>query len=171
MTEEIRAEEIKFMPEIEKVIKDNFGLFPQDITKLELSTTEEDTRESFDIVYKSKVEISVRIRNYYALQWGDFTIRGKSKYGGKTEIDKLREGMGSIYLYAWKTEDNNHFESWILVDINKIRPGLRGEDKPDLPFSTRKRMIYNDDETAFYNYKIQWIKERDGLINYYNING
>lgn len=61
---DIRIEEIKFMSEINDIIKDNFRLFPQDLTNIELSNSDEDTKESFDLVYKSRVDISVRIRRY-----------------------------------------------------------------------------------------------------------
>jgi hypothetical protein len=157
---DFRIEEVKFMPEINKIIKDNFKLFPQEITFIELSNPEEDTKESFDLVYKSKVEISIRIRNNTYLKYADLTIRSKSKYGNKTELDKLIAGKGAIYLYAWKTIDNIRFESWILVDINKIRNVFSDYPIPD---------IYNNDGTAFKKYPISTIMAYDGLINYFNL--
>jgi len=159
MIESFRIEEIKFMPEINKIIKDNFWLFPIEITNIELSTPEEDTKESFDLTYKSKIEISVRIRNNEYLKYCDFTIRNKAKYGGKTEIDKLMEGKGSLYLYAWKNINNEILQSWILIDINKIRNDLL----------TNGKQRYNNDNTAFKAYSLLWIKKKDAILNFENI--
>jgi hypothetical protein len=160
MNESFRIEEVKFMPEINKIIKDNFRLFPQDITFVELSTSIEDTKESFDLVYKSKVEVSIRIRKNSFLKYADFTIRCKSKYGNETEIHKLIKGKGSIYLYAWKTLNNKTFESWILVDINKIRWMFSECDNPIIP---------NNDGTAFKAYSIASIAANDAVINSFNL--
>lgn len=160
MTELFRIEEVKFMPEINKIIKDNFKLFPQDITFIELSTSQEDTKESFDLVYKSRVEVSIRIRNNTYLKYADLTIRSKSKYGNKTELNKLIEGKGSIYLYAWKTINNEYFQSWILVDINKIRSLFTDYVLPDR---------YNSDGTAFKYYPVSTIVAYEGLINSFNL--
>lgn len=157
---DFRIEEVKFMPEIDKIIKENFRLFPQDITHVELSTSEEDTKESFDLIYKSNVQISIRIRNNPYLKYADFTIRSKSYCGLKTEIDKLKEGLGTIYLYAWKNVDNTSFESWILVDINKFRPAFTEYFQPER---------INTDGTRFIPYKIATIIGYDALINYYNL--
>ena len=166
----LRIEEIKFMPEINQIIKDNFRLFPQDITNIELSDLDEDTKESFDLIYKSKVEISVRIRNNYALKWCDFTIRCSTPYGRKTEIDKIIKGKGSIYLYAWKKnhELRKHFETWILVDINKIRNYLL-LDYPNISNLIKKESISNNDGTEFIQYPIKWINKYKGLISYHNL--
>ena len=160
MTEDIRIEEIKFMSEIHKIIRDNFMLFPQDISNIELSTEQEDTKESFDLVYNSRIEVSVRIRNNYALQWCDLTIRSKSRFGYKCEIDKLIDGKGSVYLYAWKTIDNSRFETWILIDINKIRHLL-----PDF----KNNVTMNRDGTGFITIKIGLLKIADAIINFYNL--
>jgi len=160
MIEVFRLEEIKFMPDINKIIKDNFWLFPIDITNIELSTSEEDTKESFDLIYKSRIEISIRIRNNeYFKTFCDFTIRNKAQYGGKTEIDKLTEGKGSIYLYAWKSVDNRILQSWILININKIRNDLL----------TNGKQRYNKDNTAFKAYSLLWLKNKDAIINFENI--
>lgn len=156
---DFRIEEVKFMPEINKIIKDNFWLFPFEITNIELSTSDEDTKESFDLVYKSRIEISIRIRNNEYLKYCDFTIRNKSKYGGRTEIDKLIAGKGSLYLYAWKNMNNTILQSWVLVDINKIRNDLL----------TNGKQRFNIDNTAFKAYSLMWIKSKDALLNFENI--
>jgi hypothetical protein len=125
-----------------------------------LSTSTEDTKESFNLVYKSKVEISIRIRNNKYLKFADFTIRCQSRCGFETEIDKLIKGKGSIYLYAWKTLNNEKFESWILVDINKIRWMFS-----ECTVGIRR----NEDGTAFKPYSIASIAANDALINSFNL--
>jgi hypothetical protein len=155
-----RLEEVKFMPEIHKIIKDNFMLFPQEISNVELSTDAEDTKDSFDLVYKSRIEVSIRIRNNYALQWCDFTIRSVSKWKNKCEIDKLIEGKGSIYLYAWKDETNSRLQTWTLVDINKIR-GILEELRADTTL--------NKDGTGFIKIPFYLLRSYDAIINFYNI--
>ena len=157
--EKFRIEEVKFMPEINKIIKENFWLFPMDITNIELSTENEDTKESFDLVYKSKIEISVRIRNNMYMKYCDFTIRNKARYGGKTEIDKLTAGKGSIYFYAWKDINNEILKAWILININKIRNDLLNNGI----------QRYNNDETGFKAYSLSWLKIKDAIINFDNI--
>jgi len=159
-TLDFRLEEIKFMPEINKIVKDNFWLFPAEITNINLSTEEEDTKESFDLVYNSKVEISVRIRGYkYWKEYCDFTIRNKSKYNNKTELHKLIEGKGSLYLYAWKTMDEQKLYAWVLIDINKIRSLL----------SENGKQRYNYDNTAFKAYSLSWANENNAILNFENI--
>ena len=157
--EAFRLEEIKFMPEINKIIRENFWLFPIDITNIELSTEKEDTKESFDLVYKSKIEISVRIRNNEYLKYCDFTVRNKAKYGGKTEIEKLKEGKGSVYFYAWKDVNNEVLKAWILININKIRTDLLNNGM----------QRYNYDNTGFKAYSLSWLKTKDAIINFDNI--
>lgn len=159
MTATFRIEELKFMPEINYIIKDNFRLFPQDVTHVELSTSDEDTKESFDLVYNSRIEISVRIRNNEYLKYCDFTIRSRSKYGNLTEIDKIASGKGSIYLYAWKTKDNLALQTWLLVDINRIRD--------ELVNSGVQR--YNSDGTGFRAYNVIWLSSRNAIIAYCNM--
>jgi hypothetical protein len=167
MNEPFRIEEVKFMPEISEIIKCNFRLFPQDITFVELSTSDEDTKESFDLVYKSKVDVSIRIRKNKFSKYADLTIRSKAKYGGKTELDKLIEGKGSIYLYAWKTINEEMFQSWVLVDINKIRDLLTEYiGLPDIPNYDKNG---NKDGTAFKAFKISTIAAYDALINSFNL--
>jgi hypothetical protein len=157
----IRLEEINFLPEISKIIADNFKLFPQNIINVQLSSDMEDTKESFDMIYSSTVEISVRIRDHYYLKYGDFTVRSKAYCGNPTEIDKLIAGKGSIYLYAWKTLDQKSFETWVLIDINKIRPMFT---------EIYKDHIINKDGTAFKAYSFKYIKDKyNGIINQFNL--
>lgn len=156
---DFRTEEVKFKNQISEIIKNNFVLFPIEITNIDLSSDEEDTKESFDLIYKSQILISVRIRKYKYLNYCDFTIRNKSMFNGITEIDKLIEGKGSVYLYAWKDKLEEKLISWILVDINKIRHKLKDEGI----------QRYNIDNTAFKAYSIDWLNKNSALINFENL--
>ncbi len=155
----IRDEERQFMSEINQIMGENFWQLPQGETNIELSTTAEDTKESFDMVYQSRVELSVRIRKNYYLKYCDFTIRTKAKGHGETEIDKLLSGKGSIYLYAWKSEDGENLHAWVLVDINKIRNDLKNTGQAR----------FNSDGTEFKGYDIPWISKMGALVNYHNL--
>ncbi len=158
MLKNFRSEEIKFGGEIKEIIISNFFKFTTDNVKIELSSSEEDTEESFDLIFNSEIEISVRIRDHYYLQYSDFTIRSRAKNGGRTEIDKLKDGKGNIYLYAWKSENKDSLYAWALVDIKKIRSLFSGG-------ITRQ----NEDGTRFKVYSFKQIKELDGIIAYKHI--
>jgi len=157
--QEIRQEEIKFMPHINKIVAENFHLLPTEIKNIHLSDPDEDTQESFDMIYESRVEISVRIRKNQYLKYGDFTIRSKSKWGYETEIHKITKGKGSIYLYAWKDFLEQHLQSWILVDINQIRNDL----------TTNGTLRDNRDGTMFKAYSLAWLHERNAIIQYHEL--
>ena len=68
---------------------------------LEVSNEYKDTQEATDMLIKIEGgDVALRVRNP-SCKFRDFTIRSRSKYGGKTEIDKLKEGFGDWYLYVW----------------------------------------------------------------------
>lgn len=160
MNAPFRIEEVKFLNEIKAIITEHYWMLPPKITNIELSNSDEDTKESFDLTYKSKVDISVRIRDNKMLTYCDFTIRCRSLYGNKTEIDKLKEGKGSVYLYAWKSIDNTRLEAWILVDINKFRSVLTEYETKEIP---------NADGTKFKAYPIKLLHKHDAVIQCYNL--
>lgn len=96
------------------------------------STTDEDTRLSFDLRVGMWVPVSVRIRKNYALQFRDVSIRSRTEYSGqvingelvKCEIDKLLEGNGCCYFYGWLTPDMREIADYIIVDVDALRPYL-----------------------------------------------
>ncbi|MCH8067802.1 MAG: hypothetical protein IID16_00815 [Candidatus Marinimicrobia bacterium] len=151
---QIREDEIIFLDFIKQVIKNNISKIPNDNFKVYLSTDDEDTKESFDLVYANKFEVSVRIRNNRYIRYSDFTIRSVSKYGGKTEKQKLIEGKGNIYFYGWKNKENTQIIKWLLVDINKIRDKL----------AKKSKNIRNGDGTCFCAYSIEWLNYYESIL-------
>lgn len=144
---EIRSLENKFSTTIRDIIVGNINLLPTDMFKIKLSTNHEDTNMSFDMSF-GDVQVSVRLRDYKFREerywvWDDvengfgklypkktrrqvtaLTIRTRSKAGYKTEINKLQEGMGQLYLYGILNKEGDNIDGWWLIDINKVREHL-----------------------------------------------
>jgi hypothetical protein len=151
---EIRQLEHKFKDDIFKTLRVNKLMQPFMKWDIDLSSEEEDCNLSYDMVFMGRVELSVRIRKNEYLRYKDFTIRSRSKNGFKCEIDKLIEGLGSIYFYGWMDEAEQGLEHWIVVDINKIRDKLltNGSERS------------NADGTKFRAYSINFLRENFALI-------
>ena len=146
--DDIRDLEKYHLKQIRDIIANTYYKLPIKL-QLSLSTTEEDTKESFDVVVNSKLKISVRLRKWrYFLGHKDFTIRSKTKHGNKTEIDKLKEGYGQFYLYGWLDDKEEYIKQWVMVDINKFRPYLNNPISKNIP---------NGDGTCFNAYSLNQI--------------
>lgn len=88
--------------------------------RFDVSTEEEDTQQATDMVIKVEGgDVALRVREPSCV-YRDLTIRTKSRYGGKTEIHKLREGFGTWYLYGWG-DGVGAVKEYILVDLNMVR--------------------------------------------------
>lgn len=87
---------------------------------------EKDTEEATDLVLSvSGGTMGVRVRsaecwgkNYSAPEW---SVRWRSRMGKRTEIDKLRDGFGDWYLFAYSSDDKGGLASWFLVDLMMVR--------------------------------------------------
>lgn len=111
----------------------------------EVSDEYKDTQEATDMVIKVKGgDVALRVREPN-VHFRDLTIRSRSRYGGKTEIDKLREGFGKWYLYGWGDGVGNVNE-YILVDLDKVR-SFKILDR-------QRKEIPNYDGTKFINISI-----------------
>ena len=86
---DIRFLENKFFKEIKKHIL--LALPKIQYINFRLSTDEEDTKLSFDMVCNIDILISIRIRKNKFKVYNDLTIRSRSKNNGKTEIDKIMD--------------------------------------------------------------------------------
>lgn len=129
--------------------------YPRIFMDINISTPIEDTQYATDFIIKtSNRDIAVRVRESDC-KYRDFTIRAKTKYDMKTEIDKLNEGYGDIYLYCWKGL-NGGIKDYIILDINLLRTTslLKGE----------RKIIMNSDGTGFINIKIDKLKEFGCLL-------
>lgn len=105
-----RAEEFKFLECIKNVLVENAHLF----VEIKQSSRVEDMTQCFDIVTNfNDHKIAVRIRgSIYHSKYCDFTIRSEVGSGNDTEIGKIKEGKGEIYLYAWKNNDETKFKAY-----------------------------------------------------------
>lgn len=125
------------------------------------ATLKEDTEQGFDAVLSfPDVKIPIRIRKHEYLKYMDLTIRSKSKYNNKTEIDKLKEGFGDYYFYAWTDETktskgNNNILTYMILDLSVFRntvlenPSIK--DKP------------NFDGTCFNTYTMKQLQD-NGIV-------
>jgi hypothetical protein len=152
---DVRHLENRFLNVIEWHIK---KAFPNIKGNLAPSTDKEDTELSFDAKIDDK-QISIRIRKHKYLKYPDLTIRSRSKNGGKTEIDKIKEGLAQIYFYSYMDEQEKELVKVRIVDVNSIRELTKLNI-----FEHRK----NKDITEFYTYKFKDIKQYNGDIYKYD---
>ena len=115
--------------------------------------------EGFDYFLSfEKVNVAVRNRAYlYLEKYGDFTVRSRSLNGGKTEINKIREGCGDIYLYTWQNQQGNNLHTYLLLDLNRFR-------ESELAFKEKKH-INNTDGTCFFSYTMQELYRADCILS------
>lgn len=155
MENDVRTLEVKYRSQIKRIINKNI----HHLGVLNQSTYEEDTKQAFDFIYEFKnSKIPVRIRDNTFLRYRDLTIRSKAMYNGRTEYDKLLDGFGDVYLYAWENINKTSFTAYMLVDLHIFRSsGLINKiGKP----------IANNDGTQFYNFSIQDLIMYDSLKVY-----
>ena len=154
---DIRFLENKFFKEIKKHIL--LALPKIQYINFRLSTDEEDTKLSFDMVCNIDILISIRIRKNKFKVYNDLTIRSKSKNNGKTEIDKIMDNKSQIYFYAYMNEEENLLEKIRIVDVETIKK-LTIKEK----YQKRK----NNDGTEFNTYLFSEIKKENGDIYQYD---
>lgn len=160
--------ELKYRPEIEQILDNNLHLIIDDgikVLSLNKATTDQDTEEATDFIYYSNLKIPVRIRKprYYGYM-GQFTIRWRSYGGNRTEIDKLSDGHGDVYFYAWTKQDADKvefIEDWILINLHKLRGRHNLSRENELLKLNAKSN--GDKATAFTFYDIRDIS--DCIIN------
>tara|TARA_R110000803_G_scaffold42154_1_gene90572 strand:+ start:753 stop:1232 length:480 start_codon:yes stop_codon:yes gene_type:complete len=154
---DIRFLENKFFKEIKKHIL--LALPKIQYINFRLSTDEEDTKLSFDMVCNIDILISIRIRKNKFKVYNDLTIRSRSKNNGKTEIDKIMDNKSQIYFYAYMNEEENLLEKIRIVDVETIKK-LTIKEK----YQKRK----NNDGTEFNTYLFSEIKKENGDIYQYD---
>lgn len=102
-----------YRPILERIVQKNSHHF----VRLQEATIIEDMTEGFDYCLQyNQCKIAVRIRKPECV-YRDFTIRYRS------EFDKIKAGMGNMYLYAW-TRNNNNSESidkYMIIDLDRLR--------------------------------------------------
>ena len=160
---DIREQEHEFCGFVEKAVHPFMHNFSKLRSGAVVSTTEEDTRYSFDMRVGLWIPVSVRLRtSYYFEKYRDFSIRSKTRYSGQMingkvvqcELEKLKEGHGNCYFYGWLSPDKKAIANYILVDINRFRSQLDfGVDRPNPDGATWGRY-----------YPISQIRESGALV-------
>lgn len=148
-----RIQERAFCSEITSLIKPHAHLMRD--FKGGLSTDEEDTKYSFDLVVSQRIRVAVRIRDNAYLRYRDFTIRSVSLGGRYCEIDKIMDGHGDYFFYCWLSKDGGSIESYIIIDIERFRPLIDTPNVKDRP---------NGDGTSFNCYSVSKLKSAGAIV-------
>ena len=83
---EIKTLNDKYFNTIRRILNSKSYVF----TKFVEATPKQDMEEGFDSIFSfPDVKIPIRIRDYKYLNYRDITIRSRSYYGMRTEIDTL----------------------------------------------------------------------------------
>lgn len=103
---------------------------------------ERDREKCADYELRRGVEVaSVRVRNTKFADYGDFTIRAWVISGATTEIDKLREGYGDIYLFLWT--DYPAAVYYVLFSISDVRDaGIWEQEWPTIKNKDGKSALH-----------------------------
>ena len=87
----------------------------------------EDTQQNTDIIMieSNRIRYACRIRRFsYYKNYNfrnEFTIRSKTKYNKKTEIDKVLEGWGDFFIYGFENECCNGLQKITVSDLAVFR--------------------------------------------------
>lgn len=106
-----------FLPDIQKILIQNaFYVF-----EVKGASAQQDLKQATDLLLtvSGKKSVAVRIRRDNC-RYRDLTIRARRTSGAKTELEKIKEGNGDLYLYGWALGTNSVRE-WMLVDLHKLR--------------------------------------------------
>lgn len=155
----IKKDNDVFKSKYQDIIFDNLNLILKSLNKeLEQSNFKQDTEEATDYTLSiNQIRFSVRNRKYKYKKYKDITIRCISNKNNKTEIDKIKEGCCDVYLYCWQTEEGNDIDSYVLVDLNKLR-------RSNILSVRRKTHPNTNDNTKFINISIDELDESNCLI-------
>lgn len=105
-----------YLPEIRRILTvDAMHLFT-----FRVASYQQDVKQATDMLVTANGEmaIAVRIRRDYC-QWRDLTIRAWRHSGVTTELDKIKDGHGDYYLYAWA--QGFRLPEWMLVNLEALR--------------------------------------------------
>jgi hypothetical protein len=118
----------------------------------------QDQKQATDFVMNMQsngASIACRIRRNH-IRFRDFTIRCRSLNGGITELEKLKRGFASWYLYCWEQKDGSINKHFMIIDMNRVREtGL---------LEIERRIITNTDSTQFIAIDIQELRANDCII-------
>lgn len=138
--------------------------YPEIFMYINKSTQIEDTQYATDFVIKltnrsieknkSSLDVAVRVREPGCTK-RDLTIRAKTRCNVKTEIDKIKEGYGHIYLYCWRGK-NGKIGDYMIINIDRLRSSNLLEKK--------RGIIPNKDGTGFIAISINELNESNCIL-------
>jgi hypothetical protein len=144
----------RYWPQIVGVVREVAG----DIITVREATPDEDTRYATDYVLTLESgDIACRVRRWdYWQRFGDITLRNSRPSGAMTEIEKLRQGWGRWYLYAWAKAEGD-FGAWVFVDLDALRSsGLLDRSRGD-----HQNL---DGSSSFVSLPLSELRQHDCLI-------
>lgn len=138
---------------MEHILKDH----ARHLINIDLAPDNIDRTQATDMQVNVKgTSIALRVREPNC-KFRDFTIRSTVKSGNKTELDKLKEGYGDIYLYGWGDGQGKLLE-YIILDINQLRrTGLLDRTYQERP---------NGDGSKFIAIDLLELKLNDCILEY-----
>lgn len=145
----------RLLDQIKTILKSKAQLF----VSFEIANAEQDMKQATDMVLtiQGGQLIAVRCRRPEHRKWQDVTIRCRSRNGGKTELEKLKEGWGDWYVYAWE-DDNHTLSRWCIYDLHRVRQsGL---------LDKLREIRKNPDGTAFIAIPLRELYEAGALSEY-----
>jgi len=119
---------------------------------LKCSTISQDYQGT-DWVYEGaeKTNIACRIRRLEsAKRYRDFTLRSARSSGAKTELAKIRDGVGNLYLYGWV--DDEELQEYVVISLDVFR-------KCGLAYVDRTSKMNKDRKTWFVAYTLEELWE------------
>lgn len=156
---DVRSLERKYAKQIKWHIQKSLPALHEKFCKLKMSSDYADSNLCYDLTYGLHFQISVRIRKYSYLKFGDMTIRYKSKANMSTEFNKIADGYAQIYFYAYESQKQDDLVKVRIVDVNSIRKMI--EEK-----NYTVRTNYDGTELAAFSFSK--IKELGGAIYQYD---
>ena len=111
-----------------------------------------------DVILVGNLRIALRVRRGCSSMYGDIALRSHLPSGNRTEVHKIRAGMGDYYLYCW-TADGVNITEWILFDLDRFRANM---DQCLAVFDH-----FNDDGSAFNTYSIQEMINCECCVSYF----
>lgn len=126
-----------YLPEVRRILAAN----ALSIVRVHVASVEQDVKQATDMLLTVEGRKSVAVRLRRAVYpYRDLTIRATRTSGVVTELEKIRDGSGDIYLYGWTV--GYRIPEWMLIDLERVRQaGLLAREW---------RLIWNPDRvTAF----------------------
>lgn len=121
---------------------------------------EEDATQNTDLIVlkHDDIRVACRVRRYeYVIRYGyQFTIRYDRPMGTKTEFQKILDGWGTYFFYAFAGKTDDVFEKWFIGDLDVFRTFISGH-----PDYARHAIENIDNSSRFLSFDCEGI---DGFI-------